>query len=61
MIWGRWQSSGFSLDRLESRAGPGCGRRSVDGAAADSLSLGVPLRQATSPLAGAAGGPSADW
>ena len=41
MICVRWRSSGFSLDRLGSesliRAGPGCGSRSGDGAAAGSL------------------------
>ena len=37
--------------------GPGCGRSSLDSAPACSLSLGMPLQQTTSPLAGAAGGP----
>ena len=56
MIWDRWRSSGISLDRLGSRTGQGCGSSSVDVAAAGSLRLGVPLLQANSPWAGAAGG-----
>ena len=57
MIWGSGRSSGFSLDRLGSRTGPGRGSSSVDGATASSLGLRVQLRQATSPRAGVAGGP----
>ena len=46
MIWGRLRSSGLSLDfdQLGSRTGLGCGR-SMDCAAAGSLSLGVQLLQ----------------